>query len=99
MSGRRKDTDLIEHATEIRLRVEIRAGELLTEMERNTGAVGRDKKGQTRPITGIGRIDEPPTLADLGITWMQSAHWQRLAALSTEDRETKIAEAKRKVEA
>ena len=30
----------IEHATEIRMRAEIRAGELLREMEKNKGAAG-----------------------------------------------------------
>jgi hypothetical protein len=52
-----KDTELIEHATDIRLRAEIRAGEMLTAMKKNTGAVGRDRKGLTRPSPGIGRVD------------------------------------------
>jgi hypothetical protein len=50
------------------MRAEIRAGELLAEMQKNKGVVARDKKGQTRGSAGKPRVDEPPKLADLGIT-------------------------------
>src|SRR4030088_240474 len=75
-----KDRTLIEDATEIRLRAEIRAGELLREMEKNKGASGGGKKDAPR-----GRVVEPrdtaPKLSDLGVTKTQSSRWQKLASL------------------
>ena len=72
-----KDRELIEHATEIRMRAEIRVGELLAEMQKNKGTRGqlhgRDSSG--------GRMKTPPednatpTLSDLNITKTQSSRW------------------------
>jgi hypothetical protein len=95
-----KDRELIEHATEIRMRAEIRVGELLAEMEKNKGTRGqlhgRDTSG--------GRVTTPPedtspTLSDLSITKTQSSRWQKLAALSEGEKEAKIERAKQKAEA
>jgi hypothetical protein len=95
-----KDRELIEHATEIRMRAEIRAGELLAEMEKHKGTRGqlhgRDSSG--------GRLKTPPedaspTLSDLSITKTQSSRWQKLAALSEREQEEKIERAKQKAEA
>ena len=91
-----KDTVLIEHATDIRLRTEIRAGEMLAMMEKNTGARGTGTNQHQVRSSGT---TAPPTLAALGISKNQSSRWQHLAALSTEDQEAKIAQAKTKVEA
>ena len=66
------DTTLIVQATDIRMRAERRAGELLSEMaERGERAVRKNMKSQ--PATS--------KLADLGINKTQSSRWQRLAAL------------------
>jgi hypothetical protein len=70
--------ELIDQATEIRLRAEIRAGELLREMAKNKGA-----RSQSHPKTG-GRskrppVDPTPKLSDLGISKTQSSRWQRSA--------------------
>jgi N6-adenosine-specific RNA methylase IME4 len=73
-----KDTDLIRQATEIRLRAERRAGELLREMaERGERAASTDTlaRGSTVQPRGV------PKLADLGITKTQSSRWQKLAAI------------------
>jgi hypothetical protein len=84
-----KDRQLIEHATEIRLRAERRAGELLAEMaERGERAKSGDKES--------GRGKKPlsrPTLSDLGISKTQSSHWQQLAGLPDQDFEDKITRA------
>ena len=88
-----KDRELIEHATEIRLRAEIRAGELLKEMaergERHSGH--GDQKSGSQSAT--------PILKELGITKSQSSRWQSLASLPAEEREAKITLAKRRAEA
>jgi hypothetical protein len=68
-----KDGQLIEWATEIRLRAERKTGQLLTEMrdrgERDQGGRGRI---ELRPVT---------QLSDLGVTPMQSSRWQRLGEM------------------
>jgi N6-adenosine-specific RNA methylase IME4 len=90
-----KDTQLIDHATDIRLRAERRAGELLLAMEKNKGARGGGKKDAPR-----GRLKQPrdvtPKLAEIGISKSQSANWQRLAKLPEKDFENKVGAAKRK---
>jgi N6-adenosine-specific RNA methylase IME4 len=81
-----KDRELIEHATDIRMRAERRAGELLAEMH----AIGaRRKRGQG---AGKGRTVQPlPKLADLGIDKTQSSRWQKLAALPEQQFEARVA--------
>src|SRR5882672_975524 len=88
-----KDQQLIDHATEIRLRAEIRAGELLAETEKNKGArqPGVGKAGRNAVAQ-----DDRVKLSDLGVTKTQSCRWQRLAALPEPEREAKIDRAKRK---
>jgi hypothetical protein len=83
------DSDLIDKATEIRLRAERRCGELLREMaqngERHPG--GGDQRSEARSAVR--------TLADLGISNMQSSRWKKLADVREEYFEQKIEEAKK----
>ena len=76
-----KDFTLIMQATEIRMRAERRAGELLRDMaERGERAVRKNMKSQ--PATS--------KLSDLGINKTESSRWQRLAALDADSFEAKI---------
>jgi len=89
-----KDRELIDHATEIRLRAERRAGELLAQMKERgeREARGGDRKSKCSASTLIA----PPQLADLGITKSQSSNWQRLAAIEAQVFEARVERAKRK---
>jgi hypothetical protein len=84
-----KDTELVQWATEIKVRAERRAGQMLAEMPKATG-----KSGQ---FTG-GNIVVPPvkekTLADIGITKNESSRWQKLAAVSESQFEEAVSAAK-----
>jgi N6-adenosine-specific RNA methylase IME4 len=85
-----KNTTLITQATEIRMRAERRAGELLIEMaERNERASSKDTLARGREL----QPRETPKLADLGINKTQSSRWQRLAALDSESFEAKVVSA------
>ncbi len=95
-----KDTELIEYATEIRLRAERRAGELLGAMEKAKGTRG-SARGSTDGSGGI--ITEPPendapTLKQLGITKTQSSKWQQQAAMSEPVFEAYVANTKGRAE-
>jgi hypothetical protein len=85
---------LICYATDIRLRAERRAGELLAEMaesgERDTG------KGNRNPA--LKSLYATPKLADLGVTKTQSSRWQQLAKLPEAVFEKKVEAAKVKAE-
>jgi hypothetical protein len=88
-----KDTTLIEHATDIRLRAERRAGELLVKMEKNKGAVPGKTGRKGKPV-----LDSKPKLKDLGVTKTQSSRWRMLAAIPQEQFEGVVAEARGKVD-
>ena len=84
-----QDTELIKWATEIKVRAERRAGQMLAEMPKASGAKG------VGPIA-VTRCDrnQPPTLADIGVTKNESSRWQKLAAVSDEQFESAVAAAK-----
>jgi hypothetical protein len=74
----RGQSDVDQHAE---CGAEMRAGELLAEMEKNKGA-----RSQSHPKTGGSKKlppvkDSTPKLTDLGISKSQSSRWQRLASL------------------
>jgi hypothetical protein len=83
-----KDSELIQYATEIKVRAERRCGELLSVTEKNTGARGIG-------TSAVERSDcTPPTLADMGLTRDESSRYQSLASMSSEHFETAVATAK-----
>lgn len=82
------DSDLIKYATEIRVRAQRRAGEMLAQTEK---AVGSLKRGTVVVADDHGK---PATLADMGITKDQSSNWQALASMSEEHFEATVEAAK-----
>ena len=79
-----KDTQLIEHATEIKVRAERRAGEMLAAMA-NSGE-------RARP--GNQPLAKPRTLRDLNISEDQSARWQKVASIPEKHFEAAVQMAK-----
>lgn len=79
-----KDGELISHATEIKMRAERRAGELLREMA-ETGQ--RHAQG--------GPKSQAVTLSQLGVSNMQSSRWQAWAEMDDDSFERRVAVAKR----
>lgn len=77
-----KDSDLIQYATEIKVRAERRCGELLA----TTVQHGGDRKTESR--------SNAPTLIDMGLTRDESSRYQQLAAMPAEHFETAVATAK-----
>lgn len=84
------DTKLIEWATEIKVRAERKAGQMLAEMDKNTGAMGSgSNQHEVRSLDVTA-----PKLADLGISKNQSSRWQKLAAVPEDQFEQAITAAK-----
>jgi hypothetical protein len=81
-----KDSELIQYATEIKVRAERRCGELLTKTEKNTGT-------RVRAGVVVERSDRQ-TLSDMGLTKDESSRYQQLAAMPAEHFETAVATAK-----
>ncbi len=82
------DSELIKYATEIRVRAQRRAGEMLAQTPKATGAAG------IGPIALQATEGNPPTLAEMGITYNQSANWQALASMTDEHFEATVEAAK-----
>lgn len=83
-----KDQELILWATEIKVRAERRAGEMLAGMKARgeLTAHGGDRKSDSR--------SETTNLNEVGITPDQSSRWQQLASMSEEHFEAAVATAK-----
>lgn len=82
-----KDNELIQYATEIKVRAERRCGELLARTEKHEG--GRPTVNRSNDATG-----SVPTLAQMGLTKDESSRYQQLAAMPAEHFETAVATAK-----
>jgi hypothetical protein len=85
-----KDTEMIQWVTEIKVRAERRAGEMLASMEKHPGAKGtgsNQHEVRSHDVTA-------PKLADLGITKNESSRWQKLAAVPEDQFEQAVAAAK-----
>lgn len=84
-----KDTELVKWATEIKVRAERRAGQMLAEMPKATGKSGQFTGGNTM----VPPVKEK-TLADIGISKNESSRWQKLAAVTDKQFEHAVAAAK-----
>lgn len=85
-----KDTEMIQWVTEIKVRAERRAGELLASMEKHPGAKGtgsNQHEVRSHDVTA-------PKLSDIGITKNESSRWQKLAAIPESQFEQAVAAAK-----
>jgi len=80
-----KDTEMIQWVTEIKVRAERRAGQMLSEMPKAKGELRNSSRSHDVTAT---------TLADLGISKNDSSRWQKLAAVSDEKFEHAVAAAK-----
>jgi uncharacterized small protein (DUF1192 family) len=82
-----KDVQLVQWATEIKVRAERKAGQMLAEMPK---AVGGNPNLPTGHIVG----PVAQTLSEIGITKNDSSRWQKLAAVSDEQFEHAVSAAK-----
>lgn len=92
-----KDRELIDMATDIKMRAERRVGELLREMSKNKGTRGAGDANVGKSTGGrLSRppVDATPKLSDLGVTKDQSSRWQKLAAMPEKQFEEKVAAVK-----
>lgn len=84
----------INRVTEIKLRAERRAGEILRETELNTGTKGQlNGRSSGGDIVSLPESDLPK-LTDVGVTAKQSSRWQMLASLPEDIFESTIEEYK-----
>lgn len=80
------DTQLVEWATEIKVRAERKAGQMLSDMPKNPGQLKNSSRSHDATTT--------KTLTELGINKTQSSRWQKLAAVSDDQFEEAIVAAK-----
>lgn len=87
-----KDTELIQWATEIKVRAERRAGQMLSD----SLPVTRGRENVAKSLKSSGSHDTTPaaTLADIGVSKDQSSRWQKLGAMPEDQFETAVATAK-----
>lgn len=89
-----KDTEMIQWATEIKVRAERRCGELL----RSNVATPVERGQQGAKVRWDGKSEDATshslTLAEMGLTKDQSSRYQSLAGMSEEHFETAVATAK-----
>jgi hypothetical protein len=93
------DNELVEKATEIRVRAQRKAGEMLTlgkqrgdrASQADAGKIGAAERWNSGSDAATSHA---PTLAEIGITKDQSSRWQSLASMSDEHFETAVETAK-----
>jgi hypothetical protein len=99
-----KDSELLAHATEIRLRAERRWGQLYglsqkaegarSQLSGSSGAFDRIAPEGFETSAFESEESETPTLKSMGVTFTQSSKWQQLAALPEDKFEVRVEHAK-----
>ncbi len=79
-----RNRDMEFYATEIRMRAERRAGEILIE-DKSAGRLALKQHGRPKKVSSL------TTLIDLNITRDEAAKWQRMAKLSQRDFDLRLA--------
>lgn len=87
-----KDSELIQYATEIKVRAERRCGELLARTAATGERATRAAHGRGKQVASCDQ--HPPTLAQMGLTKDESSRYQQLAAMPADHFETAVATAK-----
>jgi hypothetical protein len=85
-SRQAKNIEAEQHACEIRLRAERKAGALLAVMEKQHG--GHASKARSHDGSEV----VPPSLNDLGVSYRQSSDWQKLASVPEAEFEAALAD-------
>lgn len=80
------NTEMIEWATEIKVRAERRAGQMLAEMPKNPGKLANSSRSHDATTT--------KTLEEIGVSKTQSSRWQKLASVPDEKFEQAVSAAK-----
>jgi hypothetical protein len=86
-----KDSQLIQYATEIKVRAERRCGELTREIDKSPG--GQPKNSPHRRESS----SKAKTLQSMGITTQEASRYEQLAAMPAKHFETAVATAKETV--
>ena len=91
-----KDRELIERATDLRLRAERRLGEMIAEQKKTVG-LATGAQGIGRPASAIPEEyrTQPPTLAEAGVDKKLSTRSQQLAALADDQFALRLSAAKK----
>ncbi len=87
-----KDTEMIQWVTEIKVRAERRAGQLLAEMPKAKGT--QVNGGITGGPIVVPPVNDAKTLDQMGVSKNDSSRWQKLAAVPEEQFEQAVAAAK-----
>lgn len=89
-----KDSEMIQWATEIKIRAERKAGAMLRDSAERGERVTHQTARKSNQIDNNDLMQKPVTLADIGITRDESSRYQKLAAIPDEHFETAIQTAK-----
>jgi hypothetical protein len=89
-----KDSELIQYATEIKVRAERRCGELLARFAETGERATRNHGGANIPTVSNDTTPRATTLSEMGLTRDESSRYQQLAAMPEDHFETAVETAK-----